>query len=355
MKRRSFLKIAGTAAAAAAMRIRPILYAAEDSANNLADKVAGMPRRKLGRTDLKVSLAGYPGLAMTNAPDQNECNNSVRRALEKGVNYFDVAPAYGNGVSETRMGIAFEGINRDQYLLGCKTKMRDKKGAREELEQSLTRLKTDHFDLYQFHHVRFPDEVKQIFGPDGAMETFQEAKKEGKIRHIGFSAHTTKGALLMMEAFKFDTVMFPISYVDYFNMGFGKPVLELADKQGAAVLAIKIMSGGVWKKDEQRYRQWWYRTLETQEDIDRAFRFTLSLKPIVMGIAPSFTELADKSYLAGHHYQPANDGDVAKLRQMAEGIKPLFEDEEKRVAMGLTSRSHFELESPYDSYPCCKA
>ena len=78
------------------------------------------------------------------------------------------------------------------------------------------------------------------------METFQQAKKEGKIRHIGFSAHTTKGALGMMEAFQFDTVMFPISFVDYFNMGFGKPVLELADKQGAAVLAIKIMSGGLY-------------------------------------------------------------------------------------------------------------
>ncbi len=354
MKRRAFLKIAGGVAGSVALGIQPALYAQSDSAQNLSEKVAGMPRRVLGRTGLKVSVAGYPGLAMTNA-EQDECNKSLRRALDMGVNYFDVAPAYGNGVSETRMGIAFEGIGRDQYLLACKTKMRDRKGAREELERSLTRLKTDHFDVYQFHHLRFPDEVKQIFGPDGAMETFQQAKKEGKIRFVGFSAHTTKGALLAMEQYKFDTVMFPISYVDYFNMGFGKPVLELADKQGAAVLAIKIMSGGVWKEGEKRHRQWWYRTLESQEDIDRAFRFTLSLKPVVMGISPSFTELADKSFLAGHHYQPASAEDVAKLQEMAAGFRPLFEAEEKRVAMGSTSHSHFDPESPYDTYPCCRA
>jgi len=135
--------------------------------------------------------------------------------------------------------------------------------------------KTDRFDLYQLHHLVRPAEVKQALGPGGAMEAILKAKEEGKIKYIGFSAHTTKAALEAMRGFKFDTVMFPINFVEYYTKGFGKEVLALAAEQGAGVLAIKPLSWGTWPKDVEKTRQWWYRTVETVEDIRLAMSFAL--------------------------------------------------------------------------------
>ncbi|MHC4544103.1 MAG: aldo/keto reductase, partial [Planctomycetota bacterium] len=103
---------------------------------------------------------GFPGLALVHY-DQDRCNAGLHDAFKRGVNYFDVAPAYGNGEAEIKMGIGLQGIDRSRIFLACKTKKRDKEGARKELERSLERLKTDYFDLYQLHHLRWPKEVKQ--------------------------------------------------------------------------------------------------------------------------------------------------------------------------------------------------
>ena len=192
-----------------------------------------LPRRILGRTGEKVSIVGFPGLALRNY-DQQAGTKGLERAFDQGMNYFDVAPAYGpDGECEIKMGIGMQGIDRSKVFLACKTKKRDKAGAREELERSLKRLKTDHFDLYQMHAVFTPEEVKQALGSGGAIETFLEAKEEGKIRYIGFSAHTTKGAMALLNGFAFDTVMFPISFVDYFRMDFGKPVIVFSPSSGS--------------------------------------------------------------------------------------------------------------------------
>jgi len=202
-----FLKTVGGAASAAALGIPRIFVAAEP-----APKAGALERRPLGRTGMKVSVVGFPGLALAKL-DQEKCTAALHSAFDRGVNFFDVAPAYGNGDAEIKMGIGLQGLDRDKYYLACKTKKRDKAGAQIELERSLQRLKTDHFDLYQLHHLVRPAEVADAFGAEGAMEVALKAKQEGKIRFIGFSAHTTKGALAAMRAFKFDTVMFPINFV----------------------------------------------------------------------------------------------------------------------------------------------
>ena len=276
-----------------------------------------MPRRVLGRTGERVSIIGYPGFALSHG-DQQEGTDSLHRAFDRGVNYFDVAPAYGNGDAEIKMGVGLQGIDRSKMFLACKTKMRDKNGAREELERSLKRLKTDHFDLYQMHCLIKPEEVDQVFAASGAMETFLKAREEGKVRFLGFSAHTTKAALAAMQRFQFDTVMFPINFIEYFTFAFGKPVLELAERQGVAVLAIKPMSGGDWmgeaKTDrEKRHRDWWYSTLEDKRDIDLALRFTLAQKAVVAGIPPAWLDLADRAFEAGQNYRPITEVETEKL------------------------------------------
>jgi aryl-alcohol dehydrogenase-like predicted oxidoreductase len=304
-----------------------------------------MPQRDLGHTGKKVSVVAFAGLALTHY-EQEECNAGVQRAFAKGVNYFDVAPAYGkDGACEIKLGIALQGLKRSDYVLTCKTKARDKDGCKQELERSLSRLKTDYFDLYQLHHLVKPEEVKQALGPGGAMETILQAKAEGKSRGIGFSAHTTKAALEVMRAFDFDTVMFPISFAEYYARGFGKEVLALAKEKGTSVLSIKTMHSGAWPEGAERTRKWWYRPLEDQEDINLAYRWTLSLPGMVAGFPPSFLDLQDKAIEAGLAYRPATEADAKKLEEMARGTGSIFKREEDMVA------SH----SPYPHHPeCCE-
>ncbi|MCU0915227.1 MAG: aldo/keto reductase [Planctomycetes bacterium] len=341
MERREFLKVAGTAAGSYALASETLLAAQAGSG------VAGLPRRVLGRTGAKISIVCFPGLAL-NQLSQEESTAGVHKAFEQGINHFDVAPAYGN--AEIKMGPALEGIDRSKIFLSCKTKMRDKDGARQELERSLTRLQTDYFDLYQMHHIRTPEEVQKALGPGGAIETFLKAKAEGKIRHIGFSAHTTKGALEMMKGFAFDSVMFPISYCDYFEWGFGKAVLEMAKEKGAAVLAMKAIYAGAWPKGAERTRKWWYRPLEKDEEILMALRFALSQPGVVTTVPVSYLDLVDKCIAAARDYQPITEAELARLRALAAGCGSVFRQEDERVAMGHPLHESLHPDSPH---ACC--
>jgi aryl-alcohol dehydrogenase-like predicted oxidoreductase len=307
-----------------------------------------MPRRKLGRTGIKVSVVGFSGFAL-NHYEQADCTAAVRQALDRGVNYFDVAPAYGNGACETRLGLALEGVDRKTYHLACKTKKRDAAGARDELEKSLALLKTDHFDVYQMHHLVKPEDVKTALGPGGALEAMLEAREKGRIRAIGFSAHTTKAALAALRGFDFDTVMFPVNYVEYFTRGFGKDVLDLAGEKGAAVLSIKTINAGAWPPGVERTRKWWYRPLETQEDIDLAYRWTLSLPGVVMGFPPAWLDLQARAIEAGLNLRPATAEDGAKLLAMAKDCGSIFKREEDSVASGRDAPACY----PHQPYDCC--
>jgi len=349
MKRRSFLKIAGGVASGCALGVNPV------EAGDSDEKVNGLPRRVLGRTGEKVSVVGFPGLALRHH-EQDECNAGLVKAFEQGLNYYDVAPAYGrDGECEIKMGIGLQALDRDKIFLSCKTKMRDKEGARMELERSLKRLKTDHFDLYQLHCIFTPEEVKQALGPGGAMETILKAKEQGKIKHIGFSAHTTKGALAAMNGFRFDTVMFPINFVEYFKIGFGKPVLELATKQGAAVLAIKPLSKGPWPRGMEKTRQWWYRCTETQEETNAAMRFVLSNHCVSAGIPPSFLDLLDKAIEGGRSFRPITKSETRQLRKTAETCLSLFQDDEEKVARGEPLIGPIYPDSIHGCCPCTHA
>lgn len=315
------------------------------------ERVAGLPRRPLGRTGQKLSVVGFPGLALIQfkEDEQEKCTAAIHSAFDRGINYFDVAPAYGEGRCEARMGIGLQGLDRSSYFLACKTKKRDKEGARQQLEASLRLLKTDHFDLYQLHHLVRPAEVKQALGPDGAMETLLKARDEGKIKYIGFSAHTTKAALEAMRGFNFDTVMFPINFVEYYTRDFGKDVVALAKEQGTAVLAIKPLSWGTWPAEGKRNRQWWYRSVEELKDVELAMRFALSQPGVVSGIPPSFVDLVDRSIEAAKLYKPLDELAIAQLKEMAANQGSIFLREEQQVAMNLP---HWTPVYPHSPHEC---
>ena len=165
-----------------------------------------LPRRKY-KDNVDLSVIGFGGIVV-NGMDQNAAGREVAQAFDRGVNYFDVAPTYGDGEAETKLGPALEPY-RKRVFLACKTTERTAEGARRELERSLQRLRTDHFDLYQFHAVTTADDVEKILGPAGAAETFLKAKQEGKVRYLGCSAHSEDAALALMDRFPLDPCCSP--------------------------------------------------------------------------------------------------------------------------------------------------
>ncbi|HOX55591.1 MAG TPA: aldo/keto reductase [Candidatus Paceibacterota bacterium] len=343
MKRRVFLKTIGGAAGAAALGGPRIFVSAKP-----APKAGQLQRRPLGRTGMKVSVVGFPGLVLAKH-DQEQCTAALHSAFERGVNFFDVAPAYGSGDAEIKMGIGLQGLARRKYYLACKTKKRDKAGAQTELDRSLQRLKTDYFDLYQLHHLVRPAEVTDALGNDGALEVALKAKQAGKIRFIGFSAHTTKSAVQALKAFKFDTVMFPINFVEYYLRDFGKDVLALANEQGTGVISIKPISWGRWPKEGQRTREWWYNSVEEPRQVELAMRFVLSQKGVATALPTSFLELFDKTIEAARKFTPL-DGEVeAELKQMAANRESIFLAEEQQVALNLNHWTPVYPDSPYEA------
>ena len=163
-------------------------------------------------------------------------------ALDAGVNYADVAPSYGiDQETEKRFGDALIG-RRDRVFLACKTGERSGAGAQFELERSLQHLKTDHIDLYQLHAITTLDDVERAFGPDGAMEVIVKAQQEGKIRHIGFSAHSIEAALKALSLFPFVSALFPVNFVTTYAGDFGPQIIDACISKGAARLALKAMA-----------------------------------------------------------------------------------------------------------------
>jgi len=350
MKRRSFLKAVGGVAGTYYLG-RHIAYGTETSSN---EKTAEMPQRTLGKTGRKISIIGFPGLSLAKQ-SQDEDTKALHYAYEQGINYFDVAPTYNKGGSEISMGIGLQGIDRSKIFLSCKTQMRDADGARKELERSLTRLKTDYFDLYQMHSISRPEEVERALGPGGAMETFVKAKEEGKVRYFGLSAHTTKGALAALNGFKFDTIMFPINFIEFFKIGFGKAVLELAKEQSIGVIAIKGMCGGAWPQNTQRNRDNWYNALEKDDEIGMAMRFTLSQENVATALPPGFLDLFYKAIPVGKSYRKITEPEIQKLQELAKSAPSVFQRGEERAALGETLQGPLYADSPHECCPYSRA
>src|SRR6056297_2484652 len=175
MKRRKFIR--NSALSSLALTIPAI----RSFGNNFSADYH-IPKRVLGKTGEKLSVIGFGGIMLNDNP-QDFANELVAKAYELGVNYYDVAPTYGN--AEERLGPALKPYRKDCFL-ACKTHERDADGARKNLEDSLRKLETDHFDLYQLHALSSVEDVEQVFAPGGAMETIVKAKKDGLINHIGF-------------------------------------------------------------------------------------------------------------------------------------------------------------------------
>ncbi len=161
------------------------------------------------RDGVDLSIVGFGGMTLVGM-DQRDCDAIVAESVQAGVNYFDVAPSYGDGEAEIKLGRALAPFRRDVFL-ACKTFARDAAAAGRELDQSLRRLRTESLDLYQFHALNKVSEVERIFSPGGAIDAVMRACEQGKMKYVGFSAHSVEAALAMMDRTSFDSVLFPVN------------------------------------------------------------------------------------------------------------------------------------------------
>ena len=207
---------------------------------------AVIPKRPLGRTGLEVSALGIGGYHLGSANSEAEATQIVNEALDAGVNFFDNAWEYHQGLSEERLGRALKGKrNRAVVMTKVCTHGRDKNVAMRQLEESLTRLQTDHLDVWQIHEVIYENDPDLIFAPNGAAEALLAAKQQGKVRFLGFTGHKDPSIHLKMlsHGFPFDTVQMPLNCLDATFRSFETNVLPEVNRRGIAALGMKSLGG----------------------------------------------------------------------------------------------------------------
>jgi predicted aldo/keto reductase-like oxidoreductase len=196
------------------------------------------------------------------------------------------------------------------------------------MHQSLKRLHTDHFDLYQLHAVTTLEEVNQIFSDDGAIEALIEAREQGIIKYIGFSAHSEEAALALLDRFKFDSILFPINWVCWHQGSFGPRVVKKTLEKGAAILALKTMAKRRLKEDEPRkWPKCWYAPVENFEEAVMAVRFTLSL-PVTAAVSPGHAELLWWMCDAAERFKPLSEDEKRVISDRSRGLEPIFSSEQ---------------------------
>lgn len=278
-----------------------------------------MLKRTLGKTGEKLSIIGFGGILVMNM-EQSKANDLVSYAIDHGVNYFDVSPSYGD--AEIKLGNALVG-KRDDIFLACKTDGRTEESALKEMTNSFKRLKTDHFDLYQLHAMETEDDYNKVTSPGGAIELLDKARKSGKIRYAGFSAHSVEIALKLLDVFDFDTVLFPINFVNYFNGNFGPQIIEKAKSKNIGRLAIKAMAYTLKPENDKTHPKTWYKPIEDKDIAKLALKFTLS-QPVTAAIPPGDESYYPLALDVAENYSDIKEDEINKLKDAAKGVAPIF-------------------------------
>src|SRR6056297_857366 len=282
-----------------------------------------MKKRILGRTGKELSIIGFGGILVMDETAK-ESERLVNKAIEKGINYFDVAPNYGN--AQQMLGPALKPY-RDDVFLACKSELRDYDGVMSDFTESLKLLKTDHIDLYQLHAVTTDEDVNRILSKDGALNAFQELRDKGVIRYIGFSAHTEEAALRLLDHFDFDTILFPFNWVTWHKNDFGKKLMKLAQERNLGILALKALAKRALAKGEEKaYPKAWYYPVETFEEAQKALRFTLSL-PVTAAVTPGHEKYFDWACEIAQNFKPLKDEELEELKNNAMELKPIFPED----------------------------
>lgn len=264
-----------------------------------------VPKRKFGKTGAEVTLIGQAGgrFGMITA---EEAKAIVRRAYDLGLNYFDNARLYWNGRSEEIMGEVLQ-AHRKELFITTKSAKYSKEGALSDLHASLKALRTDYVDLWQIHQVGEMKEVEQIFGPGGSIEAFEQAKKEGKCRFIGFTGHRDPAVHLeMLKRYdKYDTILMPLNPADPSYLSFEKQVLPIAVQRGMGIQGMKGTANA--------------RLLHAMP-VRECLRYVLSLPVHCLAVGCTTLGQIEDDVRIVKEFKPLNETELVALRKRAEKL-----------------------------------
>jgi len=254
-----------------------------------------IPKRQLGKTGVEVTCLGLggEGILRTYGQDQ-EASRLINRALDLGITYFESARAYSG--SESYYGRAL-GKRRKEIFLTSKSHARDKSGAKAHLQETLSNMKSDYLDLWQIHDVRSQEDIEAIFGKDGALEAFVEAKQKGIVRFIGITGHHDPDILRnCLELYDFDTVLIPVNPAEPVYKSFLDSILIPAKNKGMGIIGMKVFFRGFAQKLP------WFQSMEP------FFRFALShpVSTVVIG-CDSVEQLEQNIAFAEQFHTMTND------------------------------------------------
>jgi aryl-alcohol dehydrogenase-like predicted oxidoreductase len=283
-----------------------------------------MEKRKFGRTGHLSTIAIFGAAAFWEI-EQKGADTIIEMVIEAGINHIDVAPSYGQ--AEERIG-PWMPRERQRFFLGCKTMERTKEGAWDEMQQSFKRLQTDHFDLYQLHAVTSMEELDACTMQGGALEAVVEARQQGLIRHIGITGHGVDVPRLFVEALKrfdFDSVTFPLNFVQMSNPKFRKDaeaLIALCQENDVGTMIIKTVTKGPWGEKEKTATTW-YEPFDQQEEVQNAVNFALSYEVTGLCTAGDIKVLP-MVLNACQNFSPMNDTQREAMIKSGQQLEPLF-------------------------------
>jgi aryl-alcohol dehydrogenase-like predicted oxidoreductase len=283
-----------------------------------------METRRFGRTGHMSTVAIF-GAAAFYQISQEEADKVMELIIQAGINHIDVAPGYGE--AEIRIG-PWMPRERKRFFLGCKTMERTKEGAWKELQVSLKRLQTETFDLYQCHAITTMEELDAITMRGGAVEAIIKAREEGLTKYIGITGHGVNAPQIYLEAlrrFDFDSVLFPLNFVQMANPEFRKYAEELiatCKAKDVGTMVIKSITKGPWG-EKQHTATTWYEPFHNMDDIQKGVNFALSYD--VTGICTAGdTRVLPLVLDACERFSRLNKNEVDEMIESGKQYEPLF-------------------------------
>jgi len=283
-----------------------------------------METRRFGRTGHMSTIAIF-GAAAFSEISQQDADKVIEMIIDAGVNHIDVAPSYGQ--AEERIG-PWMPPERGRFFLGCKTTERTKDGAWNELQRSLKRLQTETFDLYQCHAITTMEELDAVTMKGGALEAFVEAHQRGLIQFIGITGHGADAPQIYLEAlrrFDFDSVLFPLNFVQMANPEFRKYAEELiaiCKAKDVGTMIIKAITKGPWG-ERPHTATTWYEPFDKMDEIQRTVNFALSYE--VTGFCtPGDTKILPMVLKACENFKRLGSSELEEMISSGEQYEPLF-------------------------------